>query len=152
MGNKQLLNKQIFKKWWFWVIAVLILGVIGLATGSGEKQAGTSTDNSSQATGTLPIVDKADYTGKEALVVFKDLKAKGYTVMANYVNENLPDYRRDLTHSFDGADLTSCSDRLGFDAYIVGDITQSGDNIAIALKDVPTNNQTCPTGTTDDRS
>lgn len=152
MGNKQLLNKQIFKKWWFWVIAVLILGVIGLATGSGEKQAGTSTDNSSQATGTLPIVDKADYTSKEALVVFKDLKAKGYTVTAKYVNENLPDYRRDLTHSFDGADLTSCSDRLGFDAYIVGDVTQSGDNIAIALKDVPTNNQTCPTGTADDRS
>jgi hypothetical protein len=152
VANKQLLNKQIFKKWWFWVIAVVILGVIGLSTGSGEKQDGTSTDNSSQATGTLPTVDKADYTGKEALVVFKGLKAKGYAVTAKYENENLPDYKRNLTQSFDGADLTSCSDRLGFDAYIVGDITQSGDSIAIALKDVPTNNQTCPAGTTDDRS
>ncbi|HPR09749.1 MAG TPA: hypothetical protein PLT04_04225 [Candidatus Saccharibacteria bacterium] len=152
MANKQSLNKQIFKKWWFWVAAVVILGAIGLATGNSEKQTDTSTKNSSQTATTLATVNKADYTGKEALVAFKDLKAKGYTVTAKYVNENLPDYKRDLTHSFDGADLTSCSDRLGFDAYIVGDVAQTGDNIAIALKDVPTNNQTCPAGTTDDRS
>lgn len=152
MDNKQILNKQIFKKWWFWVAAVVILGVIGLATGGSEKQTSTSTKNSSQTATTLATVNKADYTGKEALVAFKDLKVKRYTVTAKYVNENLPDYKRDLTRSFDEADLTSCSDRLGFDAYIVGDMTQTGDSIAIALKDVPTNNQTCPAGTTDDRS
>lgn len=152
MANKQLLNKQIFKKWWFWIIVVVVLGIIGLATGGGERSANTSTNNSSQTTGTLPTVDKADYAGKEALVVFKDLKAKGYAVTAKYVNENLPDYSRDLTHSFDEADLTSCSDRLGFDAYLVGDLSQTGDSIAIALKDEPTNNQTCPAGTTDDRN
>ena len=38
------LDKQLLKKWWFWVIIVAVLGVIGLATGGGDTS--TTTDSS----------------------------------------------------------------------------------------------------------
>ena len=149
MTDKQLLSKSILKKWWFWAIAVVVLGIIGIANG-GSKTADT-TDNKARTSGSLTVISKSDYVGKEALVVYKDLKSKGYTVTAKYVNENLPDYKRDLTNSFLQADINSCNDRLGFDAYLVGDLSQTNDSVVLALKDVPNNNQTCPAGTTDDR-
>lgn len=152
MVNKQLFNKQIIKKWWFWVIVVVVLGIIGLATDGNKSTDKAANNSSSQTSGKLATINKSDYTGKEALVVFKDLKTKGYAVTAKYVNENLSDYKRDLTNSFEEADINSCSDRLGFDAYLVGDLTQTDDSVAIALKDVPNNNQACPAGTTDDRN
>ncbi|HRN90212.1 MAG TPA: hypothetical protein PK543_00810 [Candidatus Saccharibacteria bacterium] len=151
MANK-ILNKQLFKKWWFWVIVVVVLGLIGLATG-GDQQTNTTTNtspNSSQATGTLPIINKADYTDKEGLVAFKELTTKGYTVTAKYVNEAVPATNQDLTEQFTSADVNSCQDRLGFDAYLVSDVTQTGDSVALTLTNKPTNNQTCPSGTTDD--
>ncbi len=149
------LDKQLLKKWWFWVIVVVVLGLIGLATGGSETTTQTSnpTDtstNSSQVTGTLPVLTKADYTDKEGLVVFKDLTTKGYTVTAQYVNEAVPSTNQEFTDQFKAADVNSCQDRLGFDAYLVSDVTQTGDSVALTLTNEPTSNQTCPAGTTND--
>ena len=149
------LDKQLLKKWWFWAIVVVVLGLIGLATGGSETtmQTSNTTDkstNSSQATGTLPVLTKADYTNKEGLVVFKDLTTKGYAVTAQYVNEAVPSTNQELTDQFKSADVNSCQDRLGFDAYLVSDVTQTGDNILLTLTNEPTSNQTCPAGTTND--
>lgn len=152
MANK-VFNKQLFKKWWFWVAVVVVLGLIGLlAPESSTSTATTTTDgnNSSQTVGTLPVLDKADYTTKEGLVVYKDLVTKGYTVTAKYVNEAVPATNQELTDQFKIADVNSCSDRLGFDAYAVSDVTQDGDTVSIILANEPTNNQVCPAGTTND--
>lgn len=133
----------------------MVLGLIGLASGGGDTNTTTNnttdtSDNTSQTTGTLPTVSKGDYTTKEGLVAFKDLKAKGYTVTAKYVNEAVPATNQDFTEQFTNADVNSCQDRLGFDAYLVSDLTQTGDSIALTLTNEPTNNQTCPAGTTND--
>lgn len=153
MANN-ILNKQLLKKWWFWTIAVVVLGLIGLATGGGDTSTTTDTtsnnSNTSVQTGTLPALDEADYTDKEGLVVFKELDDKGYTVTAKYVNEAVPATNQELTDQFASADVNSCSDRLGFDAYVVSGVTQDGDNVALTLSNEPTDNQTCPAGTTND--
>jgi hypothetical protein len=150
MANK-VFNKQLFKKWWFWVAVVVVLGLIGLlAPESPTNTATTTTDSntSSQTVGNLPVLNKADYTTKEGLVVYKDLATKGYTVTAKYVNEAVPATNQELTDQFKTADANSCSDRLGFDAYVVSDVMQDGDTVTIILANEPTSNQACPTGTT----
>ena len=148
MTNDKILGKQIFKKWWFWVIVVVVLGIIGLMT-----QGTTTTNNTdnTQKVGKLPVLNKAYFTGKEGLVVFHDLKTKCYAVTAKYENEKVPAANQDHTEQFTNASATSCSDRLGWDAYIVSDIRQDGDNITVITTNVPNRNQTCPAGTTDDR-
>jgi hypothetical protein len=150
-----ILNKQLLKKWWFWVIVVVALGLIGLATGGSETTTPTNstTDtskNTSQTKGTLPILSQADYTNKEGLVVFSELTTKGYAVTAKYVNEAVPSTNQEFTDQFKTADVNSCQDRLGFDAYLVSDLTQTGDTVALTLTNEPTSNQTCPAGTTND--
>ena len=153
-SEDKILSKQLFKKWWFWVIVVVILGAIGLATQDTSTTNDTAnnndTSNNTQNVGTLPVIDKTDFTDKEGLVAFKDLKTKGYTVTAKYVNEAVPATNQEFTEQFTSADVNSCSDRLGFDAYLVSDVTQDGDNITLTLTNVPTSNQTCPAGTTND--
>lgn len=151
MANK-VFNKQLFKKWWFWVAVVVVLGLIGLLVPESSTNTTTKIDNntSSQTVGTLPILNKADYTTKEGLAVYKDLVTKGYTVSAKYVNEAVPATNQELTDQFKTADVNSCSDRLGFDAYVVSDVTQDGDTVTIILENEPTSNQACPAGTTND--
>jgi len=151
--SDKVLNKSLFKKWQFWVGVVLILGLVGLVTpDTSTDTANSSMDdtNTSQAVGTLPVLVSADYTDKEGLVVFKDLDTKGYTVTAEYINEEVPATNQEFTEQFTNADATSCSDRLGFDAYLVSGLTQNGDNVSIILTNEATNNQTCPAGTTND--
>lgn len=155
MTNNKILNKQLFKKWWFWVGAVLVLGIIGLATQDTNttntvNNNDSSNSNTFQKVGTLPVLNKADYSNKEGLVVFKDLVTKGYSVTAKYVNDAVPATNQEFTEQFTSADVNSCQDRLGFDAYLVSDVTQNGDAIALILTNQPTNNQTCPAGTTND--
>lgn len=151
--SKQTSDKPIYKKWWFWVIIVVVLCVIGLATQSATEKAdegNNSSGDNSQNVGTLPTLNRNDYLGKEGLVVFKDLVAKGYTVKANYVNEAVSAASRDLTEDFTNADENSCSDRLGWDAYIVSNLTQDGDNISLTLNVEPNDNEDCPAGTVND--
>lgn len=153
MANK-LLNKQLLKKWWFWAI-LLVVVVIGISSGGDETNTSTSTNPSTstettQEVGRLPAVNKAEYMEKEGLVAFKDLTTKGYVVTAKYVNERAQAANQDFTEQFTAADVNSCEDRLGYDAYIVSDLTQSGDNIALTLTNNANSNQTCPSGTTND--
>jgi hypothetical protein len=151
MANK-VFNKQLFKKWWFWVALVAVLGLIGLLAPESSTETTTTTDSNapSQTVGTLPVLNKSDYTTKEGLVVYKDLAAKGYAVTAKYVNEAVPATNQELTDQFKTADVNSCSERLGFDAYVVSDVTQDGDAVTIILTNEPTSNQMCPAGTAND--
>ena len=151
MANK-IFNKQLFKKWWFWVAVVAALGLIGLLAPESPTTTTTPVDSntSSQTVGTLPVLNKSDYTTKEGLVVYKDLVTKGYAVTAKYVNEAIPATNQELTDQFKTADVNSCGDRLGFDAYVVSGVNQDGDTVSIILDSEPTNNQTCPAGTTND--
>lgn len=151
MANK-VFNKQLFKKWWFWVAVVAVLGLIGLLAPESSTETTTTADSNatSQTVGTLPVLNKSDYTTKEGLVVYKDLATKGYAVTAKYVNEAVPATNQELTDQFKTADVNSCSDRLGFDAYVVSDVTQDGDTVSIVLANEPTTNQACPAGTTND--
>lgn len=154
MANN-ILNKQLLKKWWFWVTVVVVLGLIGLATGGNETNTPASkttntSNNTSQVTGTLPALNKADYANKEGLVAYSDLTTKGYTVTAKYVNEAVPSTNQEFTDQFKSANVNSCQDRLGFDAYLVSDLVQTGDSVALTLTNKPTSNQTCPAGTTND--
>jgi hypothetical protein len=151
VANK-VFNKQLFKKWWFWVAVVAVLGLIGLLAPESSTETATPVDSNtpSQTVGTLPVLNKSDYTTKEGLVVYKDLATKGYAVSAKYVNEAVPATNQELTDQFKTADENSCSDRLGFDAYVVSDVTQDGDTVSIILANEPTSNQTCPAGTTND--
>lgn len=158
MTSDKILNKQIIKKWWFWVIVIVVLGVVGLLTqDTTTTTTNTATDTpesntgNTQTVGKLPTLNKADFVDKEGLVVFKDLSAKGYTVTAKYENEKVPATNQDHTEQFASADANSCSDRLGWDAYVVSDIRQDGDSVAVITTNKPTSSQTCPAGTTDDR-
>ncbi len=152
MANSKTADKPIYKQWWFWVAIVVVLGIIGFAT-QGANNTDTSNNgnnNGSQVTGTLPALNKDDYIGKEGLVVFKELKDKGYSVTAKYENEKVPATNQELTEQFTNANITSCADRLGWDAYVVSNLTQSGDTIALITTIEANNNQECPAGTTND--
>ena len=76
---------------------------------------------------------------------------KSCAVTAKYENEKTPTTNQDYTEQFTNASVTSCSDRLGWNAYSVRDIRQDGENITVVTTNIPNSNQTCPAGTTDDR-
>jgi hypothetical protein len=115
------------------VICIIVLGVIGSLFGGGDAASDRS-------------INLNDIKGKEGLVVYKDLVNKNYVVSAEYVNDRLPSVNKDMTESFTSANVDNCEDRLGFDAYTVSDIEQSGDNVKIVLTVTPNSNQTCPDG------
>lgn len=133
------MNKQIFKKWWFWVIVVVVLGAIGAATQSSSETMTTNNPSSSEQTtdsstsGTLPKLTESDYTGKEGLVVYKDLKAKGYTVDADFENQALTDINGKASAMFEPLDVNKADDRQSVDAFVVGGITQAGDSVKLTI-------------------
>jgi hypothetical protein len=144
-------DKPIYKQWWFWVAIVVVLGIIGFATqGANNTNTSNNSDNNSSQTGTLPTLNKDDYMGKEGLVVFKELKDKGYSVTAKYENPAVPATNQELTDQFASANITSCSDRLGWDAYVISNLTQTGDTVALITTIKANDNQECPAGTTND--
>ena len=133
------MNKQIFKKWWFWVIVVVLLGAIGAATQSSSETATTNNPSSSEqtantsATGILPKLNESDYSGKEGLVVYKDLKAKGYTVDADFENQALTDINGKASTMFEPLDVNKADDRQSVDAFVVGGVTQTGDSVKLTI-------------------
>jgi hypothetical protein len=151
-------DKPASKKWVFGAVIAIVLLVIGFTSQGGSDNANIETDgdtnesNNTQivGTGTLPVLDEDDYIGKEGLVVFKDLAARGYAITANYVNEVVPAANRDLTEPFTEANENSCSDMLGWDAFVLSGLTQDGDNVALVVGNEPNNNQECPAGTIND--
>lgn len=133
------MNKQIFKKWWFWVIVVVVLGGIGAATQSSSETTTNSSPTSSEqttgtnATGTLPKLNESDYSGKEGLVVYKDLKAKGYTVDADFENQALTDINGKASTMFEPLDVNKADDRQSVDTFVVGSVTQTGDTVKLTI-------------------
>jgi hypothetical protein len=153
MDEKKFDFKGLFKKWWFWVIVFLIIGGISYFAGGGNVEQSTNQQgetNTTQVTGTLPTLNKWDFIGQEGLVAFKNIQDKGYTVIARYENPDAPDTNQEMTGQFSAAKIDSCSDRLGWDAYIVDGLEQNGDNITIIVKSKSNNNQTCPADTIND--
>ena len=139
------MNKQIFKKWWFWLAVVVVLGTIGAAGQSGNKTDTTSNPNSSQTTdsnkntATLPTLNATDYKGKEGLVVYKELKAKGYTVDADIEKQALTDINGKASTMFEPLDVNKADDRQSVDAFVVGNLTQDGDSVKLVIAHQPTN-------------
>lgn len=133
------MNKQIFKKWWFWLIVVVALGAIGAATQSSSETTTNSNPNGSEqttdnsTTGTLPKLNQSDYSGKEGLVVYKDLKAKGYTVDADFENQALTDINGKASAMFEPLDVDKADDRQSVDAFVVGSLTQNGDSVKLTI-------------------
>jgi hypothetical protein len=133
------MNKQIFKKWWFWVIVVVLLGAIGAATQSSSDTSTTSNNSnqqtpaSSNSAATLPTLNSSDYTGKEGLVVYKELKAKGYTVDADFENQTLTDINGKASAMFEPLDVSKTDDRQSVDAFVVGSLSQDGDAVKLAI-------------------
>lgn len=131
-------DKKIFKKWWFWVIVVVILGAIGsLGQSSNGANNAAKTNNSQQTKdvdqSTLPKLNTDDYKGKEGLVVYKELKGKGYKVEAEFEKQALTDINGKASEVFELLDPDKAEDRQSVDAFVVGDLVQNGDNIKLVI-------------------
>lgn len=130
-------DKKIIKKWWFWVVLVLlILGIFGafaqlndnMETDKDEGQKQTI-DSSSK----LPTLSADDYKGKEGLIVYKELKGKGYGVNAKFENDALTDINGEATSVFEPLDPNNENDRQSVDAFTVSNLSQNGDNIVLTI-------------------
>lgn len=131
-------DKKILKKWWFWLIVVLVvLGAIGSLgqtknnTNNNSNANSPGTSNSSSAT--LPKLNVDDYISKEGLVVYKELKGKGYTVDAEFEKQALTEMNGKASVLFESLDPNKSDDKLSVDAYVVGDLTQDGDNVKLTI-------------------
>lgn len=151
MDKPKIFNKSIFKKWWFWAMVLAIVILASTASGDSSNQTdGAANTSTAETKGTLPQVTAADYMGEEGLIAFKELSDKKYSVTAKYENEKAPGANQDHTEQFKNASVTSCSDRLGWDAYVVSGVSQDGDNIIITTTVKGNSNQECPEGTVND--
>lgn len=130
-------DKTIFKKWWFWVAVVLILGLIGLFT-QPEKETGTNITQTPQTSsnstaGTLPTLKAEEYKNQEGLVVYKELKSKGYVVDAEFDNTALTDMNGKASSLFEPLDVNKSENRQSVDAFIVGGLDQTGDRVKLHI-------------------
>lgn len=130
-------DKAIFKKWWFWlIVGVLVLGAIGAAGQSGTEDGKSDTSTSIQdktVTKNLPELNSSDYEDKEGLIVYKDLKAKGYTVDAEFENEVLTDINGKASDVFEPLNENDADDRQSVDSFVVGRLEQTGDNVKLVV-------------------
>ena len=131
-------DKKIFKKWWFWVIIVVILGAIGsLGQSSNNTNNAPKTNDSQQkqAAGqsTLPELNIDDYKDKEGLVVYKELKSKGYRVEAEFEKQALTDMNGKASDVFEPLDPNKTEDRRSVDAFVVGNLVQNGDSVKLTI-------------------
>lgn len=130
-------DKKIFKKWWFWVAVVVVLGAIGSLGKSGDSAKPSSTSGNTQqttnSTAALPALNQADYKGKEGLVVYKELKAKGYKVDASFENQALTDINGKASDVFEKLDPSKADDKLSVDMFVVGSLTQDGDSVTLTI-------------------
>ncbi|MGB4420352.1 MAG: hypothetical protein WBI29_00965 [Candidatus Saccharimonadales bacterium] len=131
-------DKKILKKWWFWVIvALVVLGAIGSLgqTKNNTDNAGKSNsqETSNSGTATLPKLNADDYIDKEGLVVYKDLQNTGYKVDAEFEKQALTEMNGKASVLFESLDQNKSDDKLSVDAYVVGDLTQDGDNVKLTI-------------------
>lgn len=76
MEKKKTTDKPIFKKWWFWVVIVAVLLIIGVATQGDTNNTdtlnnGDNNGSDSQNVGALPVLNIANFKGKEGLVTYR---------------------------------------------------------------------------------
>ncbi len=132
-------DKKIFKKWWFWVIVVVIvLGAIGSLGQNDSSNPTSTTDNAQSSTdsnsaATLPKLNTEDYKGEEGLVVYKELKAKGYKVDATFENQALTDINGKASDLFEPLDPNKADDKQSVDAFVVGNLAQDGDSVTLTI-------------------
>ena len=131
-------EKKLFRKWWFWVIVVVILlGAIGSLTQGDNND--ISIDNSQNRTSaelngsTLPQLNADEYKGKEGLVAYKKLKGNGYKVSADFEKEALTNINGKASDLFEPLDPNKPEDKQSVDAFVVGTLTQDGDNVALTI-------------------
>jgi len=137
------MDKAILKKWWFWVIVVLAIGAIGSLGQTSDTTTVTQDENQEQVvqeSSTLPLLDEANYQSEEGLVVFSELKEKGYQVTAEFENSALTDINGDATELFSALDVTNQEDRLSVDNFIVDSLSQSGDVVELIIVNGNTQN------------
>lgn len=131
-------DKTLLKKWWFWAIVVVVLGGIG-SLGQSGKDSNATNENSQTtttnvtSTDTLPKLNADDYKGKEGLVVYKELKSKGYKVDATFQNQALTDINGKATDLFEPLDPNKADDKQSVDSFVVGDLAQSGDGVTLTI-------------------
>lgn len=120
---------------------VVVLGAIGAATQSSSDTTNTTNSQSASnnSTDALLALNASDYTGKEGLVVYKELKAKGYTVDADFDKQALTDINGKASDMFEKLDPNKADDRQSVDAFVVGDLTQTGDSVKLIIAHQPTN-------------
>lgn len=56
--KEQKSKKPIYKKWWFWVVLVLAVGIIGAALGGNDSEDNTDNVKTEQTEGTTPTTKK----------------------------------------------------------------------------------------------
>lgn len=134
-------SKAIFKKWWFWVIvAVVVLAAVGsfsqsssdTTTPDAQQQSNNKTSKS-----TLPQLKAEDYEGEEGLVAYKELRAKGYEVNAEFENQALTDINGKASDVFKPLDPKKAADRQSVDTFVVGELNQDGDTVALIIAHKP---------------
>ena len=134
-------DKKIFKKWWFWTTAtILVAGIIGsLGETEGNTNSANEINNSQRIVGgkkeavTLPKLDTATYIGQEGLIVYKELKSKGYGVKAEFKNQALTDINGKASDVFDPLNPNRSDDRQSVDAFTVGSFRQDGNNVTLGI-------------------
>lgn len=138
-------DKKILKKWWFWVIvAIIAFGIIGSfnqgdESGPSSPVSTTQDDTDDNTTATLPKLNADEYKNKEGLIVYKELKTSGYTVTAKFENQALTDMNGNASEMFEPLDPNNSDDRQSVDAFVVGSLTQNGDNVILNIAHQPTN-------------
>lgn len=78
-------KKSIFRKWWFWVLAVLIIGALG--SGASDSTTTTGTDNSGGQTATESSQPKQEEK-KTEYKVGDVVKLNNHEIVVNSVNKN----------------------------------------------------------------
>ena len=117
---------------------MIVLGAIG-SLGQNNSTNPASTTNTPQSVtgnennGTLPELNTDDYKAKEGLVVYKELKAKGYTVNAAFENQALTDINGKASDLFEPLDPNKADDRQSVDAFVVGNLSQDGDSVTLTI-------------------
>lgn len=136
-------DKAIFKKWWFWLaIVVIVLGVIGAVSQPADNdetnaensaQSNPLTDDNNSSVTDLPLLNSSDYEGKEGLIVYKELKAKGYAVDAEFESEVLTDINGKASSVFEPLDVNSTEDRQSVDAFVIKGLEQTGSDVKLVV-------------------
>ena len=128
-------DKKIFKKWWFWlIVAVIVIGAISSLGQSNNSTDSTSNEqDATHSTATLPQLNTEEYKGKEGLVVYKELKSKGYAVDATFENQALTDINGKASDVFEPLDPNKPDDKQSVDAFTVGSLVQDGDSVTLTI-------------------